>query len=313
MTEKGADPLLSAEENCANLVDLPTEAELEHAITGNVKQLLVVVSRTLFSRQQDIKRSHKRQMKAVKRFKDLLFKKRPELMGGIFGRSSRLVAPPENVRLTGEKRRTHSTEAHDRKPRERHLATEGVHHEITVSDDLACSPKSVEPTDTLRAEPVIGRSPSPEEDRHETSTQRQSPHPSARAGSTHTGSQSDYPKGQAHDPLTDVLFLDVGANPGDGTSDSGAENALSESPGAVDIDIYETAYEEEMQKILERRGRSPTIYLTRHVESNKKIREHQSVIGEQVMGGLAGLVQRAKEHAADHDQDQGEDQGVSQT
>lgn len=43
VTKRGEDPLLSAEENCSDLVDLPTEAEMRHAITGNMKQLLVVV------------------------------------------------------------------------------------------------------------------------------------------------------------------------------------------------------------------------------------------------------------------------------
>ena len=43
MTKNGEDPLLSIQENCADLVDMPTEEEMNHAITGNMKQLLVVV------------------------------------------------------------------------------------------------------------------------------------------------------------------------------------------------------------------------------------------------------------------------------
>ena len=43
MTKNGADPLLSAEDNCADMVDMPTEEEMNQAITGNMKQLLVVV------------------------------------------------------------------------------------------------------------------------------------------------------------------------------------------------------------------------------------------------------------------------------
>lgn len=43
VTKNGEDPLLSIQENCANLVDMPTEEEMNHAITGNMKQLLVVV------------------------------------------------------------------------------------------------------------------------------------------------------------------------------------------------------------------------------------------------------------------------------
>lgn len=227
-------------------------------------------------------------MKAVKRFKDLLFKKRP--MEGMFGRSSRFVAPPEDFRPATEHRKAHSTERHDRKPTERFLATEGVHHELDVSDKIVVSPRHTEtmnPADTQHTPEATQSS------RKQRSTH--SPKIGATHTVTHTASQSEHLKGQAHDPLTDFLFLDVGANSEHPSEEPGADHMLSESPGAVDINVYETAYEEEMKKILERRGREPTIYLTRRVEGNKAIREHQSVINHPSMGGLAGLVQRAKE------------------
>ena len=44
MTRRGADPLLSAEENTADLVEPPTEEEMNSAITGNLSNLIVVVS-----------------------------------------------------------------------------------------------------------------------------------------------------------------------------------------------------------------------------------------------------------------------------
>ena len=44
MTKKGKDPLLSAEENTANLVEPPTEEEMNQAITGNLGNILVLVS-----------------------------------------------------------------------------------------------------------------------------------------------------------------------------------------------------------------------------------------------------------------------------
>ena len=45
MTKSGTDPLLSAEENTANLVEPPTEEETNQAITGNFGNMLVLVSR----------------------------------------------------------------------------------------------------------------------------------------------------------------------------------------------------------------------------------------------------------------------------
>lgn len=44
MTRKGEDPLLSEEENTAQVVDPPTEEEMVSAITHNVQNLFSVVS-----------------------------------------------------------------------------------------------------------------------------------------------------------------------------------------------------------------------------------------------------------------------------
>ena len=43
MTKNGKDPLLSAEENTANLVEPPTEEEKNQAITGNLSNIVVLV------------------------------------------------------------------------------------------------------------------------------------------------------------------------------------------------------------------------------------------------------------------------------
>ena len=48
VTKNGTDPLLSAEENTAELVELPTEEEMKHAITGSLSNLIVVVRNILF-------------------------------------------------------------------------------------------------------------------------------------------------------------------------------------------------------------------------------------------------------------------------
>ena len=50
MTKRGTDPLLSAEENTANLIEPPTEEETNEAITGNLSNILVIVRR--FSRRK---------------------------------------------------------------------------------------------------------------------------------------------------------------------------------------------------------------------------------------------------------------------
>jgi len=44
VTNSGQDPLLPEKENCADLVEPPTEQEKDQAITGNVSNLMIVVS-----------------------------------------------------------------------------------------------------------------------------------------------------------------------------------------------------------------------------------------------------------------------------
>ena len=44
MTKSGADPLLSEAENTGQLIEPPTAAEMESAITGNIGNLMTVVS-----------------------------------------------------------------------------------------------------------------------------------------------------------------------------------------------------------------------------------------------------------------------------
>ena len=44
VTQKGSDPLLSAEENCSELIAPPTESEMNAAITGNMGRVIAVVS-----------------------------------------------------------------------------------------------------------------------------------------------------------------------------------------------------------------------------------------------------------------------------
>lgn len=43
MTKNGTDPLLSAEENTADLVQPPSDIEVNHAITAKMRNLLVLV------------------------------------------------------------------------------------------------------------------------------------------------------------------------------------------------------------------------------------------------------------------------------
>lgn len=125
MTQSGKDPLLSVEENCSDLVEPPTQKEMNHAITSNMGNLLVV-------------------MRAVKRFKRLLGRKRPHLMNSFFGRDSRIVAPPLSTRSTPDATESRSVDAHDRRPMEQALTREGIHRHIPINDELEKLPAGMD-------------------------------------------------------------------------------------------------------------------------------------------------------------------------
>lgn len=230
-------------------------------------------------------------MKAVKRFKQLLFKKRPDLMQGIFGH--RMVAPPLSMRpYVG---RSKSETIDNRLCVESTLATEGVHH------DIEASPKIEQLADQLHEAGVAtpgSAGQSPRLDPRDTQSSLTSAEPRT--------PRLEIGKGQAHDPLEDQLFLDLNCPAGEEVPPD-QPHLVCESPGAVDIDVYEKAYEEEVQRIMAQRGqRRPTLYLTRRVEGKESIRRNPSLLDALQLGSegpkpavaaLAKLVEKAKNNA----------------
>ncbi|RMZ76129.1 hypothetical protein DV738_g5132, partial [Chaetothyriales sp. CBS 135597] len=87
-------------------------------------------------------------------------------------------------------------------------------------------------------------------------------------------------RGHARDPLENQLFLYIGPSTFAGPDneydrrssfvpDDDDVPIVSESPGAADMDIYETAYRDEIERILARareEKREPNVYLTRRVD-----------------------------------------------
>ncbi|KAH6622204.1 kinase-like domain-containing protein [Boeremia exigua] len=260
VTRNGADPLLPKSENVAIIIEPPTDEEVNAAITGNMGHLVTVVQ-------------------AVKRFKQLLFRRRPERFDGILGSASRIVQPPMSMRPSAL-RKSKSQDTDNRRPVEGVLAAEGVHRDVDIHER--------NPTDAN----VI----------HDNMSYRSAATPSIITPNTvPSGPTTPIGKGHAHDPLEDTLFLNIGTG-----EESASENTLfvSESPSNVDINVYETAYEEEVQRIIAQRKdqhRSPTLYLTRRVEDIKRIRDVDCVfdegkdIGRGIKGGFKEFVKKTKE------------------
>jgi [calcium/calmodulin-dependent protein kinase] kinase len=95
-------------------------------------------------------------------------------------------------------------------------------------------------------------------------------------------------KGHAHNPLEDHLYLQIGTGEDAPPVEDPSCYIVSESPSNADINVYETAYQEEIariQKVKEERegdregvreGR-PTLYLTRRVENMRSLKDSELV------------------------------------
>ena len=227
------------------------------------------------------------QMKAVKRFKNSIAHKRPVHMDGILGRESRIVQPPLSMLNPGKISASHkarSLDTDDRNPIETALASEGVHRDINVdSFNPKPPPEKKDSAVSFSAEHSF-ESPSPSQhDSNAPITPKSTlkAHPSDHHPHTPTG------KGQAHNPLDDHLFLAIGPSGTDTPPDC---PTVSESPGAVETNIYEKAYQDEVERIREKQGRETTLYLTRRVEGRKEWAEDQGLVKGEKGSGMWGKV-----------------------
>lgn len=243
------------------------------------------------------------QVQAVKRFKQLLFRRRPERLEGILGSASRIVQPPLSMRPSAL-RKSKSQDTDNRNPLEGALTTEGVHRDIKSSfrEEAFASQPAPQRSTITRANAPNSLSPTDANVIHENMSHRsEATTPIPTPGTLASGPSTPIGKGHAHDPLEDTLYLNIGTG-----EDTAAADAyfVSESPSNVDINVYEAAYEEEVQRIINQRKdshRRPTLYLTRRVEDIKRIRDSDCVfddgkdLGRGLKGGFKDFVKKTKE------------------
>jgi calcium/calmodulin-dependent protein kinase kinase 2 len=248
----------------------------------------------------------------------LLHRKRPSSMQGIFGRDSRLVSPPNAIRGSGSR----SIDTHDRRPMDKVLVTEGVHRDLKVDDELNKLPHDlnrvhVSPpeinvgahanhrpneTEAVYKQRVEANAHRPSHLGEDPDAHRQtslSPDAAERNfDRSQTFPADDHAKGHAHDPLSDTLFLDIGVNSEEPhpehRDDGSGQHVVSESPPEVEMNIYEQAYQDEIKRILDRRGKSASMYLTRRVEHREDFRSHGNIMSgaSDVASKLAGLASK---------------------
>ena len=213
-------------------------------------------------------------------------------MDGIFGQDSRMVQPPLSISEPSQHHhlyKTKSVDAHDRKLIEKDLVVKGVHHDIDIRafdssfarqenltvthlDPLPPLPTKIKSKDTDQTTEAAPETPKRELDAHPEDHRPESSTTQPRS----IEKPKDHGKGHAHDPLEDHLFLEIGPGGSDEIPDP---PAVSESPPAAGMNIYEAAYKEEIKRIREKRGKEALLYLTRRVNKKEYLDDDNIVSG----------------------------------
>ena len=209
--------------------------------------------------------------------------------------------------------KTRSVDSHDRRPIEQALVAEGVHRDINLDgyekslpdrEDAAIAYSTNTPTERPSDHDSEQAPSSPTNNKRSLDADPQAHRPLAHAATApmhvpHGG------KGQAHDPLSDHLYLGLG--PG-GSSRSPSPPCVSESPPAAETNIYEKAYDMEVQRLRAANGRAATLFLTRRVERNEEYQNDEQFMivkgnsnsgdGSKAKSGFARVLEEARMKAA---------------
>ncbi|KAL4734312.1 kinase-like domain-containing protein [Aspergillus similis] len=320
VTKNGMDPLLPKSENTAEIVDLPTEEEMNSAITKNFGHVLAV-------------------MKAAKKFKSLLGPTRASTpIQSILGQEyeTHFVEPPtqmdpeESVSLPSATpfKKAQSLNTYNRRAWERDDVVKGYHPQRREalpypppdSNESGSAYSSILNKPTRKDSGSI-RSVKIRDDPIDDLQSQSSQIPLSRTSSTTTKRSIEGTRGHARDPLEeDCPFLSIGPSTFTGSapininstdaSHKGLNSSVpiigdktdptepdypvvSESPGAADFDIYETAYRQEIERIRadtlpgkEGKGTVPMVYLTRRVDGKDELMKlvRETTMSEPALG-----------------------------
>ena len=261
------------------------------------------------------------QVKAVRKFKQLISRRRPEILESILGQQLRIVLPPEPIDSAKTLRvpihRSQTSDIDERRPIEQALVREGVHRRIdadkldkplTSRDDAAVLGRGV--IKPVTTELHISEAA---EDGESNDLLKQSAHPLDHISHL-DGVEDFHGKGQAHDPLSEEFrFLAVGPAAGQyPRTPRDSPPIVSESPSAAEENIYDAAYHEEVERI-RKNSSNATLYMTRRVEDTHKYKDDQNMLGigeDKLMQGIHGLIAKAKDARKQHEEEDSDDKKV---
>ncbi|KAI9711961.1 MAG: hypothetical protein M1828_001760 [Chrysothrix sp. TS-e1954] len=255
VTRNGEDPLLSAEENCSELLQPPTDMEMDQAITGNMGGIMAV-------------------MKAVQKFKSLLDKDHRGAFQSILGQASKFVRPPAAF-----------SKSDDTGPRWSSVPQHIMSRDIKAARDVLVEQgdkegaslvsKLVDLPEQLRNAVLLSTTEADVREERASEAPLESPdlmRTLRKVKSDPLSNAHPYAKGHAHNVLEDYHYLKIGQGPtSEGSGTDGTDETtyvVSESPPAADFNVFERAYNDDVKRITTMPTKSATVYLTRRVESS---------------------------------------------
>ncbi|KAF3908742.1 hypothetical protein AA313_de0207800 [Arthrobotrys entomopaga] len=254
VTNNGKDKLLSKEENISDLVEPPTDEEIKNAITKSIRNVVAAV-------------------KAVSMFKKLVVKRRQERMLAETANESRYTDDPEVIStspialtpplLPIHYHRSKSVETDNRKHGQGGLGNQNAPAEpqsFNLSTLSQALPKREDSGISLDSSSTSGL-PAPH---------FQISEPASVADQETMESWHDFlkeaiiPKRQdSYEDKTSRPYLNVG------DSHHPAGNFITRSPAPTDLPIYETAYQDDVQRIQREQGNGATVFSNRRVDESK--------------------------------------------
>ena len=281
MTKGGNDALIAIAENTSNIIEPPTDAEMSSAITSSISSLLTVVC--YLRCIPFVQRLIRIQARAVKKFKRLLKSKRFEPTGGMLSTTLESLQPQtpdvpsgETVNCHGALRKAMSYNAHDRQSPEMALVVGGIHRVVnaemstsayTVKTNPGSSvsgKKSDDGTDpgvsTVRMKSDEHSGPRIDHESRKLACEKASHQDGVSQGNLNDGSRHGHTRDAMHD---EAPFLGIGFG---GSIPEESSHAVSESPKPTDEDLYEKAYENEVNRITDQSTCPVPIFSTWYID-----------------------------------------------
>jgi len=244
------------------------------------------------------------QMKAVQKFRALVDQKRPAVLSTALGKGIRTLHPSGNVDSQSNPtlHKSRSADLNDRRHIETALAVEGIHHDFQPPDVNMHRGMATKMDSSVT---MIDAPAEPEEHQQGNKLNHDE-----LPGHPEVHRQESGEKGHAHDPLDEEpLFLGIGTG-GNDALETPPGDIVAESPTAAEFSIYDTAYQQEVDRIRAAQGKTATVYLTRRVDSKKEYKEDENMVDAPNAAevkhslphqGFKGLLDKAREKSAEPD------------